>query len=45
MTSTAGRSSSRDKLLDAAVSLVAQYGVHNLTIEATAAAARTTTSL
>jgi len=37
-----GRSSSRDKLLDAAADLVAQYGVQNLTIDAVAAAAGVT---
>ena len=37
-----GRSSSRDKLLDAAAELVTQHGVQNLTIEAVAAAANVT---
>mgnify|MGYP002621621483 FL=1 len=37
-----GRSSSRDKLLDAAAGLVAKHGVQNLTIDAVAAEARVT---
>lgn len=37
-----GRSSSRDKLLDAAAGLVAKHGVQNLTIEAVAAEAKVT---
>ncbi|MBN3816441.1 TetR/AcrR family transcriptional regulator [Paraburkholderia sp. Se-20369] len=38
----AGRSSSRDRLLDAAAELVASQGIQNLTIEAVAAAAKVT---
>ncbi|VWD13935.1 TetR family regulatory protein [Burkholderia lata] len=38
----AGRSSSRDRLLDAAAELVANQGIQNLTIEAVAAAAKVT---
>lgn len=37
-----GRSSSRDKLLNAAADLVAKHGVQNLTIDAVAAAANVT---
>ena len=38
----AGRTSSRDRLLDAAAELVASQGIQNLTIEAVAAAAKVT---
>ncbi|MCA8024572.1 TetR/AcrR family transcriptional regulator [Burkholderia cepacia] len=38
----AGRSSSRDRLLDAAAELVVSQGIQNLTIEAVAAAAKVT---
>lgn len=42
MSTSVRRPSSRDKLLDAAASLVAEHGVHNLTIEAVAATAGVT---
>jgi AcrR family transcriptional regulator len=38
MTNSPGRSSSREKLLDAAVDLITQHGVHELTLEGVATA-------